>query len=253
MAGPHPDDPTAIQEGPPDFQVGLERGVAGLRMAWSPDWGTAAVDPESRALAESGARAFEALGAHVEELDFVLDEEAIRSTFVSMFLSDMDAAFGHFLDRYPDLLMPSLRQWLEEARTWRAADLSRALRDLEWHRAIIRGLFQRYDLLLTPTTAVPAFPVEGWPDTIGGRPVDPLWGFNPFCYVFNMTGHPAASVPCGFARGLAPDAQPGGGGTTGLPVGLQIAGRLGDEVTVLRASAAFEAARPWSQHRPAVA
>ena len=251
MAGPHADDPLSIPDAPPDFQDGLERGVEGLRIAWSPDWGTAAVDPEVRALAESAAREFEDLGADVEELDYVLDEEAARATFVSLFLSDMDAAYGHFLDQSPDLLMPSLRAWLEEARRWRAADLSRALREMEWHRAGLRDLFQRFDLLLTPTTAVPAFPVEGWPDTIGGRPVDPLWGFNPFCYLFNMTGHPAASVPCGFVGPFG--TLPSGSGAMGLPVGLQIAGRLGDEASVLRASAALETARPWAQHRPPIA
>ena len=251
MAGPHADDPLSIPDGSPDFQDALGRGVAGLRIAWSPDWGTAAVDPEVRARAESAARVFEDLGADVEELDFVLDEEATRGTFVSLFLSDMSAAYGHFMDQSPDLLTPSLRAGLEAARGWRAADLSIALREMEWHRAGLRELFQRYDLLLTPTTAVPAFPVEGWPDTIGARPVDPMWGFNPFCYVYNMTGNPVASVPCGFVSPLA--ALPSESGAVELPVGVQIAGRLGDEATVLCASAALEAARPWAQHRPPVA
>ena len=58
-------------------------------------------------------------------------------------------------------------------------------------------------------------------------------------FIFNMTGQPAATVPCGFTK-------------AGLPIGLQIIGRRFDDVTVLRASAAFEAARPWAQHRPAL-
>ena len=239
MAGPHPDDPLSIPEPSPDFEAALDGGVSGLRIGWTPDWGTAAVDHDVRRSAEEGALAFEGLGAHVETLDFVLDEEETRATFAVLFLSDMAAAYGHLLDRHADLLMPSLRRWLEEAGEWRAADLSRALREMEWHRATIRDLFQRFDLLLTPTTAVPAFPIEGWPSTIGGREVDPLWGFNPFCYIFNMTGHPAASLPC------RPTPQ-------GLPVGLQVIGRLGDERTVLQASAAFEAAWPWGDRRPPV-
>ena len=60
-----------------------------------------------------------------------------------------------------------------------------------------------------------------------------------FTYAFNMTGQPAATVPCGFTK-------------TGLPIGLQIVGRRYDNVTVLRASAAFEAAHPWAQRRPAI-
>ena len=60
-----------------------------------------------------------------------------------------------------------------------------------------------------------------------------------FTYIFNMTGQPAATVPCGFTK-------------AGLPIGLQIVGRRFDDVTVLRASAAFEAAHPWAQRRPAI-
>ena len=100
-------------------------------------------------------------------------------------------------------------------------------------------LMESYDLLLAPTMAVPAFPIGTRPDTIGGREVDPDWGFNPLNIVANVTRRPAASVPCGFS----PD---------GLPIGMQIVGRRGGEATVLRASAAFEKARPWAGTHPPV-
>ena len=239
MSGPHADDALSITEPPPDFLEALSGGISGLRIAWSPDLGGIPVDPEVRAKAEEGTRAFSELGAGVEETDFTLDGDLARGTFKTIFLSDMDATFGRLLDRQPELLMPSMRAWLEEAREWPAARLARALRDLEWHRARMEALFREYDLLLTPTMAVPAFPVEQWPQEIGGVPVDGLWAFNPFCYLFNMTGQPAASIPCGFS-------------SEGLPIGLHIVGRKGDEVTVLRASAAFEEARPWAHLRPPV-
>ena len=87
------------------------------------------------------------------------------------------------------------------------------------------------------TTAVPAFPA-GRPTTeIEGRPVDEFEGYNPFNFNVNMIGHPAASVPCGFTA-------------AGLPVGLQIIGRFGDDVGVIAASAAFETVRPWTHQRP---
>ena len=76
------------------------------------------------------------------------------------------------------------------------------------------------------------------PDEIGGVKVG-REAASAFTYIFNMTGQPAATVPCGFTK-------------AGLPIGLQIVGRRYDDVTVLRASAAFEAARPWAQHRPDV-
>jgi len=74
------------------------------------------------------------------------------------------------------------------------------------------------------------------PTEIAGTPVD-AYAWIPFTYPFNMTGQPASSVPCGFTK-------------DGLPIGLQIVGRRFDDATVLRASAAFERARPWAQHRP---
>ncbi|MFQ5880578.1 MAG: amidase family protein, partial [Dehalococcoidia bacterium] len=83
------------------------------------------------------------------------------------------------------------------------------------------------------------FPIEEFPKEIDGRPVDPAWGFTPFTYPFNVSGQTAATVPCGFS-------------SQGLPIGFHIVGRRGEEATVLRASAAFEAARPWSQRRPSV-
>ena len=76
------------------------------------------------------------------------------------------------------------------------------------------------------------------PTEIAGKPVEP-YAWIPFTYPFNMTGQPASSVPCGFTK-------------DGLPIGLQIVGRRFDDVTVLRASAAFERVRPWAQHRPAL-
>ena len=74
------------------------------------------------------------------------------------------------------------------------------------------------------------------PTEIAGKPVEP-YAWIPFTYPFNMTGQPAASLPCGFTKER-------------LPIGLQIVGRRFDDVTVLRASAAFERARPWAHHRP---
>jgi aspartyl-tRNA(Asn)/glutamyl-tRNA(Gln) amidotransferase subunit A len=100
-----------------------------------------------------------------------------------------------------------------------------------------RAFFEKYDLLLTPTVACPPFRtgLDNPPD-VAGRPVPP-YGWMPFTYAFNLTGQPAASVPCGLTR-------------EGVPVGLQIVGRRHDDVGVLRASAAFERARPWRQVRP---
>ena len=101
--------------------------------------------------------------------------------------------------------------------------------------ALIR-FFERYDLLLTPTVCLPAFPlgVVG-PSEVAGRKVTHLgWTL---CYPFNYSGQPAVSVPAGWTA-------------SGLPVGLQIVGRRLEDALVLRAAAAFEALRPWAARRP---
>jgi aspartyl-tRNA(Asn)/glutamyl-tRNA(Gln) amidotransferase subunit A len=107
---------------------------------------------------------------------------------------------------------------------------------LAWQRHPL-ALFEKYDLLLTPTTPCPAFPVGlDHPAEIAGKPITG-YGWVPFTYPFNVTGQPACSVPAGFTK-------------TRLPVGLQIVGRRFDDATVLRAAAAFERARPWAAERP---
>ena len=240
MAGPHPEDATSIPQAPPDFQGALGEGVQGLRIACIPNPGGSPVAPEVRAAVVGVASLLEELGAQVEEGEVGLDPELVWQTYKTISYSDMSAAFGSLLDSsQADLLMPSMRARLEEARGWPAARLALSLRELEWHRARFRELFSRVDLLVLSTTAVTAFPVEEWPAVIDGVEVDPLWAFTPFCYLFNMTGNPAASIPAGFS-------------VEGLPVGVQIVGRWGEEATVLRASAALEEARPWAHHRPPV-
>ena len=101
-------------------------------------------------------------------------------------------------------------------------------------------LFEEYDLLLTPTACFPAFPNEKFPGSIrhGSLYPEQFWNGD-FTLPINTIGHPAASIPAGFSA-------------DGLPIGLHIVGRKGDEETVLAASAAFERARPWIQHRPPV-
>lgn len=100
------------------------------------------------------------------------------------------------------------------------------------------SLLEKFDLLVTPTTSITAFEPGKMPEEVGGVKIDSTYGVFPFTYIFNMTGHPAASVPSGFVGGL--------------PVGMQLAGRFGDERSVLRAAAAFEESRPWRAVRPSL-
>ncbi len=239
MSGPFPENPMSILEQPPDFTTGLQDGIKGLRVAYAPSIGRMPVDPEVRAVVREAAGLLADLGAEVDEIDPEVDGLTLRESFRKIFVSDMSAGLGHLLDTQADMLMPTMREYLELAATWTVADLARALRDMERFNGLMRDVFLSHDLVLSPVNAVPAFPIEGWPDTIDGQPVEARWGFTPFCYLYNMTGQPAASVPYGFSSG-------------GMPIGVQLVGRFADEATLLRASAAVEAAHPWAQHRPPV-
>jgi aspartyl-tRNA(Asn)/glutamyl-tRNA(Gln) amidotransferase subunit A len=241
LAGHDARDPTSLHETPPNFEDAVTKSdLRGLRIAWSADLGYAVVDPEVKATAEGAAQVFVELGAEVESAHPEIDGEELHQVYRTIWYADHAADLGSLLDGYREVLTPYFRQSLEQAVHLEASQYVKALRAREWHRYRMDDFFRNYDLLLTPTMAVTAFPIERFPSEIGGRKVDPSWGFSPFTFPFNISGNPAASVPCGFS-------------SEGLPIGLHIIGGREDEVTVLKASAAFEAARPWDRRRPKLA
>lgn len=240
LAGPAADaEAGTIEAEPPDFVAALGRGVRGLRVAWSPDLGGVPVDPEVVEVAGKAAQALGELGATVDRADFRMDDpQAVFDNFQVIYRTRAYAVNGHLLREHRDKLTDYFIEGLEGGRAISGEQLYDAYSNLNKYRAYVREFFQRWDLLLTPTLAVPAFPINRHPERIAGKPVPHrLWGFTPFTYPFNMAMTPAASVPAGFSRG-------------GLPIGLHITGKFGDEETVLAASAAFEQARPWAQERP---
>lgn len=152
-------------------------------------------------------------------------------------MADQYAWSGHLLEEHGNELTPEIRLLLESAQTIPGYVYSEAMRGLERFRMQMADFFERYDLLLTPTNPVAAFLVRQKPQQIGGHSVDPARVLATFTMPFNLTGGPAATVPCGFT-------------SQGLPVGLQIGAAWGREDIVLRASAAFEKIQPWAGRVP---
>jgi aspartyl-tRNA(Asn)/glutamyl-tRNA(Gln) amidotransferase subunit A len=236
-AGPDERDPSSLPAARVDHVKALKGDLRGLRVAWSADLGYAdMVDPEVAAACANATRAFREAGARVEEVK--PGWPSPRDAWYVIFCGGLATRLQPYLDR-PNEIDAGLRaivEWyLKEPPT---RYLQAWFDRLAWWQHP-RALFERYDLLLTPTIACPPFDVNvDNPDRIAGKPVPP-YGWIPFTYPFNLTGQPAASVPCGFTK-------------AGLPIGLQVVGRRFDDATVLRASAAFERARPWAAHRPPV-
>ncbi|MBI2964863.1 MAG: amidase [Chloroflexi bacterium] len=249
LAGPADDaENTTLRDVPPDYESivfgdarasedGPGTSMKGVRVAWCPEFGGAAVDPEIRQQVESSVQAFERMGATVEPVGVDLEIDWLWQTYYTITAVKTAFAFGALFEQRGDLLTDYVKGDVAWGRRTAIDRYHRALCELEQYRGSIAELFQRFDLLMSPTTAVAAFPCRKNPGLIGGKHVAARWGFYPFTFPFNMAGNPAANVPCGFTR-------------EGLPVGLQIVGRKGDEVSVLRASAAFETERPWAGRKP---
>lgn len=220
-----------------DYLAGLNPDISGLKIAWSPDLGYARVDPVVRAITEAAATCFRELGCQVEE---ATPDVGDPWELVDIIWSASQAgAFGDRLDEVGHLLDPGLLKIIEHGMEFSGAELVAAHGRRAAYYQTLRAFMENFDLLLTPTLPITAFEVgKDHPGEICGKPTTYL-GWTAFAYPFNITGQPAASVPCGF------DSQ-------GLPVGLQIVGRWREDQTVLNAAAAFEQIAPWAGDRPSI-
>jgi aspartyl-tRNA(Asn)/glutamyl-tRNA(Gln) amidotransferase subunit A len=232
-----PDDRDRHTLPAPDFDWNetIRGDLRGLRVAYSSDWGYAAVDPEVRRVVGEAVKVFERdLGCVVEEAHPGW-EDPIAAFWGLVALETDLKGMRELVERFPGQMSPHLVDFLQ--RPWTAEDFTDSVMA---RKAVVNKMWKfmrNYDLLLTPTLACPPFPVHmQGPEKIEGRMVDPF-AWLAFTFPMNMTGQPAASIPAGFT-------------TDGLPVGLQIIGRHLDDPLVLRASAAFEAAKPWGHIWP---
>ena len=250
MSGPHPRDPLSLCDEGVDYLAGAARSSRGLRIAYSPWFGNFPVDEGVAGVVARAVEALRGAGEEIEEVDIDLraDHQVLAQLWVRT-ISVHYAAIAHYwkqdgLDLLGDHgaeLTPQFRDMLTGALEISAVD--HALDD-RLRTGVFDGLqdvFDRFDLILTPTLAVPPVPNLSDGNTIGptrinGETVDPLIGWC-MTYPVNFTGHPAASVPAGLTA-------------EGLPVGLQIIGRRSADESVLALAAEVERVLPWAQDYP---
>jgi aspartyl-tRNA(Asn)/glutamyl-tRNA(Gln) amidotransferase subunit A len=235
IAGPDERDPNSLPAAPREYLAKLDDGIRGLRIGYSPDLGYAWVDPEVAALCADAATHLAQSGAKVEELDLKWRDP--YDTFTTFFYGGIAARVAVDFAEKRKLLDPGLVPVAERGMKLSAVDYVNALVDRNGVWQQVRPTFETYDLLVTPTLSVPAFPVgRNRPELPAGIDGAEL-RWSPFTYIFNLTGQPAISVPCGRTR-------------AGLPVGLQIVGRRFADLTVLQAARAWENIQPWAERRP---
>src|SRR5215472_6622669 len=232
LAGPDPRDPLSIDTPPDDYLAACDGDLKGMRVAWSADLGILPVDPEVRAITEAAARRFTELGCALDAppLRWPDMREPHRLIWhVGVASRQVDRAREH-----PDWIDPSLMRMIVDAGCINALDYGRAVLARAPFYETVQRFFEDYELLLTPAMPVAAWSVE--PDSVAvidGHPAPTLLERLTFTFPFNLTGQPAATVPCGWTR-------------EGLPVGLQIIGRWHADAVVLCAAAGFEAIQPWA-------
>ncbi len=237
-AGPDDRDRTTLPRPAVSYEELVESlDVSGLRARWSPDLGFAVVDPEVASIVEQAAQAL------IAAADLRGDEEPVHLTDpVKTWLSC--GAADLWLDLEDDM-WPSVaddvtiysRQALEQSAEMSVPRFARTFKRRAQLETDAAAVFAEVDVVLTPTTAVPAFAAEGPPpDVIAGQKVH-LAMSTPFTMLANLCWNPSISVPAGMTE-------------AGLPVGLQITARRHHDEVALRLARILEQAQPWPRVAP---
>jgi len=241
MTGPHPSDPWSIGLAPQDYIAAArpEGTLEGKRILFSATFGETTVARDVRAAFERSLGRLRELGAELAELDEELpDMEPVWKTINH---TTWKARFDELIRRDGNRMSSSLVRQVAMAAEWSGADYQRAqFQRTEIFRRVQRW-FETYDYLVTPTLSRTALPIDQdlfEPISIDGVEVGELRrNWFPYTMPFNITGHPALTLCCGYDTG-------------GLPIGLQIVGRFRDDASVLRAAALYEHSEDWLSRRP---
>lgn len=227
-------DPFSVEGPVPDFLGACGAPVKGMRVVWAPTLGYAKPSEEVRAITEAAVEVLEHLGCEVTVDDHFLEADPF-DLWLSEFYAGVGTRLKDVVRGEPELLDAAVRDALRPALDQRLEDYyANVFRRYEF-RERVRQKFEQFDLLLTPTTPVPAFGVgSDTPAELGERTII-SWQY--YTYPFNLTGQPAASIPAGFTA-------------AGLPVGLQAISKINHEVDIYRLASALEEAMPWAHRTP---
>jgi aspartyl-tRNA(Asn)/glutamyl-tRNA(Gln) amidotransferase subunit A len=228
MKRPDARDWTSLPYDAVDYTAGLNDGIQGLRIAYSPTLGFARnVHPEIASAVADAVKVLESLGAHVEQIDPGF-EDPLEITTGLWFLGAW-TVWNTLSAAQQSVADPDFKAEAELGARLTALEIQH----LNQRRGVLGGMMrqfmQRFDVLVTPAVAIPAF--DALPAGHAPLSAASMLGWTPFSYPFNLTQQPASTIPCGLTQ-------------DGLPMGLQFVGPMFGDALVLRASKAYENTRP---------
>ncbi len=232
IAGYDPRDPTTSAAPVPDYAAGLKQDIKGVTIGvprhffFPADQG---VNPETLAAVEKGLTVLEGLGADLEEVT-IPSLEYVRAANSVIMLSEAFAFHEKNLKSRATEFGEMVRARFRIGGLLTASDYVQAQRVRKLFSRELAQTLQKVDFLVTPTMTQPAAPFEGYDATSTVRGPS-------FTAPFNLSGLPAISVPCGFTA-------------SGLPIGMQVAGKPFDEPGIFRVAYAYEQAARWFDQRP---
>lgn len=235
--GSHPFDPYSIDKPVDSFEATIESlNLAGMRAAWSDSLGYGTCDPEVSDIAHRAAEVLVSEGA-MEWASTQVELKDPARAWQTLGAADLVHTLKPFWPDRAEDLTPVVRAGMAFASNLPIEELAIAAERVHELNVAVERYFDDFDLLLTPTTATTAYDAAGpLPMIVAGEPVKPM-GSLPFTYPFNLTWHPAMSVPAGLTE-------------EGLPVGLQIVARRREDAIVLTAARVLERAHPWPKFAP---
>jgi aspartyl-tRNA(Asn)/glutamyl-tRNA(Gln) amidotransferase subunit A len=236
ISGPHPSDPLSLVV---NSELQPLKGVTGLQVEWRPLLGNTLLDDEIRSCCEEVLEELRGAGAQVRLVDepFENAEPAWRV----LQQSNWAARYYAKLAEVESQIEPAFAEGIRAGGEYTGQQLLAAtVKRTQFFRAV-QTWFDRCDIVATPTMSRPpmaaSHPIAN-PITVNGKEAgDMRVAWVPYLNVFNLTGHPALSVPAGFT-------------SAGLPVGLQLVGRWHEEAQLLRVAAEVERLRPWAGRLP---
>ena len=241
LSGPDPLDHQALPAPTESFYARCDEPLRPLRLAWCPTLFGTPVDAQvAKAVGDAVRLIAEQLPIAVEEK--VLPWQDPLPVFEALWAGGRGIAYGKSLGQQMDRLDPGFATLIERAKDFSLASYLAAMQQRAVFASQVHTLFEQYDLLITPTVPILPFDADStapphYP-AVDSSPV-PWARWTPFTYPFNLSGNPAANLPCGWSK-------------SGLPIGLQVVGPRFADADVLQFCAAFEAISPWGQRLPAM-